>query len=127
MRCSCAENEQTGFQACSYRARLTKSHTSQVTNSTLQVSLIAMKHIVDDVRIKEIKELSPPSHLVREFPVTEVAAETTYNARTAIHRILHGADDRLLVVVGPCSIHDVDTAMEYARKLKAETKRYEAE
>ncbi|OIR10665.1 phospho-2-dehydro-3-deoxyheptonate aldolase, Phe-sensitive [mine drainage metagenome] len=86
-----------------------------------------MKHIVDDIRIKEIKELSPPSHFLREFPVTEKAAETTFNARTAIHRILHGADDRLLVVVGPCSIHDIGIAMEYAKKLKAETKRHEAD
>ncbi len=86
-----------------------------------------MKHIVDDIRIKEIKELSPPSHLLRKFPVTEKAAETTFNARTAIHRILHGADDRLLVVVGPCSIHDIGIAMEYAKKLKAEAKRHEAD
>ncbi len=86
-----------------------------------------MKHIVDDIRIKEIKELSPPSHLVREFPVTELAAETTFNARTVLHRILHGADDRLLVVVGPCSIHDVDSAMEYAAKLKKEAQRLEAD
>jgi 3-deoxy-7-phosphoheptulonate synthase len=86
-----------------------------------------MKHIVDDVRIKEIKELSPPSHLLREFPVTEQATETTYNARTVIHRILCGSDDRLLVVVGPCSIHDIDTALEYAAKLKAEAKRFENE
>ena len=86
-----------------------------------------MKHIVDDVRIKEIKELTPPSHLVREFPVTDTAAETTYNARAAIHRILHGAEDRLLVVVGPCSIHDTKSAMEYAVKLKEETKRLEAD
>src|SRR5487761_2636794 len=86
-----------------------------------------MKHIVDDVRIKEIKELSPPSHLLREFPVTEMAAETTFNARTAIHRILHGADDRLLVVVGPCSIHDIGIAMEYANMLKAEARRHEAD
>lgn len=86
-----------------------------------------MKHIVDDVRIKEIKELSPPSHLLREFPVSDAAAETTFTARTAIHRILHGADDRLLVVVGPCSIHDADSAMEYAAKLKVEAKRHNAD
>jgi len=86
-----------------------------------------MKHIVDDVRIKEIKELTPPSHLLREFPVTDTAAETTYNARAAIHRILHGAEDRLLVVVGPCSIHDTESAMEYAAKLKEEAKRHEAD
>jgi 3-deoxy-7-phosphoheptulonate synthase len=79
-----------------------------------------MKHIVDDVRIKEIKELSPPAHLLREFPATEPAATTTYQARADIHCILHGADDRLLVVVGPCSIHDFDSAMTYANKLNAE-------
>jgi 3-deoxy-7-phosphoheptulonate synthase len=78
-----------------------------------------MKPIVDDVRIKEIKELAPPAHILREFPATDAAAETTYIARQAIHRILHGADQRLLVVIGPCSIHDHDAALEYARKLHA--------
>ena len=82
-----------------------------------------MKHIVDDVRIREIKELSPPAHLLREFPATEPAATTTFEARAAIHRILHGADDRLLVIIGPCSIHDFDSAMAYARLLNAERQR----
>jgi len=80
--------------------------------------------VVDDVRIREIKELSPPAQLLREFPVTDAAAETTYNTRQAIHRILHGADDRLLVVIGPCSIHDYPAAMEYARLLQVEHDRY---
>ncbi|MBK6402251.1 MAG: 3-deoxy-7-phosphoheptulonate synthase AroG [Rhodocyclaceae bacterium] len=86
-----------------------------------------MKHIVDDVRIKEIKELSPPSHLLREFPASEPAASTTFEARAAIHRILHGSDDRLLVIVGPCSIHDYGAAMEYAHRLKAERQRLDAD
>jgi len=86
-----------------------------------------MKHIVDDVRIREIKELSPPAHLLREFPATEPAATVTFEARAAIHRILHGSDDRLLVIVGPCSIHDYDAAMEYARRLDAERQRLAAE
>jgi len=77
-----------------------------------------MKHIVDDVRIREIKELSPPGHVLREFPATDAAAATTYHARGAIHRILHGADSRLLVVVGPCSVHDFASALDYARRLK---------
>ena len=81
------------------------------------------KVTIDDVRIKEIKELNPPSHVLREFPATKKAAETTFAARSAIHRILFGADDRLLVVIGPCSIHDYDAAMEYARRLKAEADR----
>ena len=79
-----------------------------------------MKHITDDVRIREIKELSPPMHVLREFPPTDISASTTYEARQALHRVLHGADDRLVVVIGPCSIHDYDAAMEYARKLQAE-------
>ena len=83
----------------------------------------ASKVTIDDVRIKEIKELNPPSHVLREFPATKKAAETTFAARSAIHRILFGADDRLLVVIGPCSIHDYDAAMEYARRLKAEADR----
>jgi 3-deoxy-7-phosphoheptulonate synthase len=81
----------------------------------------------DDVRIKEIKELVPPSHLLREFPVSEKAAKTTYETRQAIHRILHGADDRLLVIAGPCSIHDVKAAKEYAGRLKREKDRLAGE
>jgi len=72
---------------------------------------------VDDVRIREIKELIPPAHLLREFPTTPASEAVTFNARTAIHRILHRADDRMLVVVGPCSIHDVRAAREYAGRL----------
>ena len=86
-----------------------------------------MKHITDDVRVREIKELSPPAHILREFPTTDLAAETTYEARSGVHRVLHGADDRLVVVVGPCSIHDYDAAMEYARRLNAERERFAAD
>jgi 3-deoxy-7-phosphoheptulonate synthase len=78
----------------------------------------APRFTVDDVRIREIKELSPPAHVLREFPASEKAAETTYAARQDIHRILHGADDRLFVVVGPCSIHEHDAALEYAQRLR---------
>jgi 3-deoxy-7-phosphoheptulonate synthase len=74
-------------------------------------------HNTDDIRIREIKELLPPSHVIREFPTTEKAAETVFRTRENIHRILHGADDRLLVVIGPCSIHDPKAALEYARLL----------
>jgi 3-deoxy-7-phosphoheptulonate synthase len=79
----------------------------------------------DDVRIREIKELVPPAHVFREFPVGVRAALTTYHARQSIHRILHGADTRLLVVIGPCSIHSVDSAIEYARRLQAEVARFQ--
>ena len=85
-----------------------------------------MPRNTDDLRIREIKELSPPSHLVRELPCSERASATTYDARQAIHRILHGADERLLVVIGPCSIHDVDAAEEYASRLNRERSRFAA-
>lgn len=78
----------------------------------------------DDVRIKEIKELVPPAHVFKEYPVSNRAAQVTYEARQAIHRALHGADDRLLVVIGPCSIHDYDVAMDYAHRLRKEAEKY---
>src|SRR5574337_2151240 len=67
------------------------------------------------------------AHVLREFPATPKAAETAYEARQAIHRILYGADDRLLVVIGPCSIHDYTSAMEYAQRLKAEADRLQTD
>lgn len=76
-------------------------------------------HKTDDVRIREIKELVPPSHILREFQASESVNALTFETRTAIHQILHGADDRLLVIVGPCSIHDVKAAKEYATRLLA--------
>ena len=77
-----------------------------------------MPYRTDDLRIKEIKELAPPSHLLREFPVSEKVAQIVHDTRRAIHCILHGADDRLLVIMGPCSIHDVKAAKEFATRLK---------
>ncbi|MFM2445683.1 MAG: hypothetical protein RI936_130, partial [Pseudomonadota bacterium] len=82
-----------------------------------------MRYMTDDLRIREIKELAPPSHLIREFPCDEAASATVHEARQAAHRILHGMDDRLLVVIGPCSIHDPAAALEYARRLKGERDR----
>src|SRR6476620_6958446 len=76
-----------------------------------------MQYRTDDLRIKEIKELTPPSHVLREFGMTEKAAKTVSEARQQIHRVLHGADDRLVVIAGPCSIHDVKAAKEYAARL----------
>ncbi|MEX0803197.1 MAG: 3-deoxy-7-phosphoheptulonate synthase AroG [Candidatus Binatia bacterium] len=77
-----------------------------------------MEYRTDDLRIKEIKELLPPAQVLRDISITKKAAETVYQTRQAIHRILHGADDRLLVIMGPCSIHDVKAAKDYAGKLK---------
>jgi 3-deoxy-7-phosphoheptulonate synthase len=72
---------------------------------------------VDDVRIREIKEVAPPAHLLREFPCSEEIEKLIYDTRQAIHRILHGSDDRMLVVIGPCSIHDPKAGLDYARRL----------
>jgi len=82
---------------------------------------------IDDTRIREIMELAPPAHLLREFPASERSATTTFEARQAIHRVLHGADDRLLVVVGPCSIHDYDAAIDYATHLSAQKREFAAD
>ncbi|AVJ16695.1 3-deoxy-7-phosphoheptulonate synthase AroG [Serratia rhizosphaerae] len=76
-----------------------------------------MNYQNDDLRIKDIKELLPPVALLEKFPATEQAAETVSLARNAIHNILKGSDDRLLVVIGPCSIHDTRAAKEYAQRL----------
>ena len=81
----------------------------------------------DDLRIREMKELTPPSHLIREFACSEAAGQTAADARVALHRILHGTDDRLMVVIGPCSIHDTKAAMEYARLLVKERARFAGE
>jgi 3-deoxy-7-phosphoheptulonate synthase len=72
----------------------------------------------DDLRIKAIKELSPPALIHQELPLTEKAADTVYETRKRIHRILHGEDDRLLVIIGPCSVHDPRAALEYAQLLQ---------
>jgi 3-deoxy-7-phosphoheptulonate synthase len=66
-----------------------------------------------------MKELSPPSHLIREYPCTTKVANTVSYTRRAIHGILHGKDHRVLVVTGPCSVHDPESALEYAKRLAA--------
>ena len=73
---------------------------------------------VDDLRIKWTKVVLPPVFLEEELPITEAAAETVTNARAQILEILAARDRRLLVISGPCSVHDVDAAREYARRLK---------
>src|ERR1044071_5487799 len=76
-----------------------------------------MERQTDDLRIKDIKELVTPIELLKEFPVTAKAADLVWETRQGIHRILHGADDRLLVIIGPCSIHDIKAALEFAERL----------
>jgi len=77
-----------------------------------------MKYNTDDLRIVETKELISPAQIIEQFPITEAVSETVHDARRAIHHILNGEDDRVLAIVGPCSIHDVDAALEYAGHLK---------
>jgi 3-deoxy-7-phosphoheptulonate synthase len=82
-------------------------------NSSLDTS-------TDDVRIEHGEDLPSPATVLAELPLSPAARGTVVAARRAVHDVLRGADDRLVVVVGPCSIHDPAAAMEYAAKLKAE-------
>jgi 3-deoxy-7-phosphoheptulonate synthase len=78
-----------------------------------------MAHIrTDDTRIEQSDELLAPMQIMRELKASDAALNTTYQARVHIHDVLRGADDRLVVVVGPCSIHDTVAALEYAVRLK---------
>ena len=83
-----------------------------------------MSYATDDLRIKEIRELTPPSHLIREFPCEQLASETVHHVRLNAHKIIYGEDDRLLLIVGPCSIHDPKAALEYAERLIELKKKY---
>lgn len=76
-----------------------------------------MYYQTDDVRINKIKELLPPVAILERFPASENASATVFNARQNIHNILKKEDDRLLVIIGPCSIHDPKAALEYGERL----------
>ena len=76
-----------------------------------------MIHQTDDVRIAGLRPLIPPAILMEELPLSEEGSATVAHAREAISRILRAEDDRLLLVVGPCSIHDPTAALEYAKRL----------
>jgi 3-deoxy-7-phosphoheptulonate synthase len=79
----------------------------------------------DDQRIQDVVPLPPPEHLIRFFPIAGTPVEALVDrTRQGVRRIMQGTDDRLLVVIGPCSIHDPAAALEYARRLKAERERH---
>jgi 3-deoxy-7-phosphoheptulonate synthase len=78
-----------------------------------------MPHRTDDLRIDNLKPLIPPAILMEELPTDEAASTLVWQSRNDIGAILAGRDDRLLVVVGPCSIHDPAAALEYAKRLAA--------
>ncbi|MFV4677394.1 3-deoxy-7-phosphoheptulonate synthase, partial [Mycobacterium tuberculosis] len=82
-----------------------------MTSSTLSAT--------ENLRIRSIRAVSKPAQVQAELPLTAAAAETVETARREIQQVLTGADDRLLVIVGPCSIHDPKAALEYAGRLKA--------
>ena len=78
-----------------------------------------------DQRIKEVTPLPPPEHLIRFFPISGTPVEAlAADTRRPIRPIIAGKEDRLLVIMGPCSIHDPQAALEYARKLKQQRDRY---
>lgn len=77
-----------------------------------------MKYRTDDLRIVDMHEVAPPARLAADLPLTEAAAKQVCEARAGLREILERRDRRLVVVVGPCSIHDVDAALEYAGRLK---------
>lgn len=77
----------------------------------------------DDVRISGKRALIPALVILEELPITDKASQTIYLTRQQVHNCLYGDDDRLVVVVGPCSVHDLDAALEYGEKLRKEAKR----
>lgn len=86
-----------------------------------------MPYQTDDIRIRSINEVSPPTEVHEQFPITDEAAHTVHNARESIHKILHNQDDRLLVVIGPCSVHDPIAALDYADRLREVRDRLETD
>ena len=79
----------------------------------------------DDERIQDVTPLPPPEHLIRFFPIRGTAIESLISeTRQSIRNIMQGRDDRLLVIIGPCSIHDPAAALEYARRLKPLREKY---
>jgi len=79
----------------------------------------------DDVRINNIKELLPPIALLERFPSSEQATKSVFSGRNAISKIFNNQDDRLLVVIGPCSIHDPKAALEYGQRLVKLREKYQ--
>lgn len=86
-----------------------------------------MPTATDDLRIREIKELSTPADVIREVARSAAATHTVIEGRQAFQAILQGSDDRLAVVIGPCSIHDPNAALDYARRLAEQRRRFQGE
>lgn len=83
-----------------------------------------MKFNTDDLRITGMAEVLPPEQLIRELPLSEEVSTLVFNIRKQVSDIVAGRDDRLLVIAGPCSIHDPSAALEYANRLQEEAVKY---
>ncbi|MES2423872.1 MAG: 3-deoxy-7-phosphoheptulonate synthase [Pseudomonadota bacterium] len=98
---------------------------SNVPSSDAWYATVDKTSQTDDERIQDINVLPPPEHLIRFFPIHNTPVETLITqTRKSIHNIMAGDDDRLLVIIGPCSIHDPVAALEYARRLKEQREKY---
>lgn len=86
-----------------------------------------MKYLTDDLRITGMEEVTAPAELIAESPLSPAASELVFHSRREISDIVHGRDRRLLVVIGPCSIHDPGAAREYAEKLREQAVRHQQE
>ena len=84
----------------------------------------AMSTNTDDLRIRNLRELVTPEALIAEMPADESVAQHVTQSRTSIQSVLNGTDDRLVVVIGPCSIHDPAAALDYAARLKLVTEQF---
>ena len=84
-----------------------------------------MLHPTDDLRIDELRPLIPPAILMEELPLGEAASALVSKSRNDISRVLHGEDDRLITIVGPCSVHDPVAGLDYAQRLAETAKRFE--
>jgi 3-deoxy-7-phosphoheptulonate synthase len=105
---------------------MSKSQTKSGANDVWQAHPADRTSQTDDQRIQDITVLPPPDHLIRFFPIRGTATEKLIaQTRKYIHDILHGKDDRLLVIIGPCSIHDPAAALDYARRLKEMRDKYQ--
>ena len=92
--------------------------------SSIAAQRVSLPVPTDDLRIEKLQTLSPPAQVIGEAPASATMAELVGEARHAVHEILNGRDDRLVVVIGPCSIHDPAAALDYARRLAVERERH---
>ena len=86
-----------------------------------------MIHRTDDLRIERLDVLSTPAEVIGELPCPPHVSDIVADGREGVHNILHGRDDRLVVVIGPCSIHDPEAALDYAKRLAPLREKHKAE